>query len=340
MRAEDLLDAIGNVRASYIADARFQKKNYRWISWAAAVAACLGLLIGVGTFLRSRDTAYPPIPWPQAGGAASTGTEFSLTPELTLPDTAAPIAVYTPVAPDMDALCAELAAFHGLENVWKENELHRYIATDICLLEVEKGTGYWTFQDRTVDRFSAEPSVLTDVQAIEIAKETAAEYGLDLRVFSDIQVGYGTMGTAETPIGQEVIVSHDVYFYPTIGGYSTWGICRFVVSVNGTGQVSSVMKLYPEWTLHAMEEAVSPAEAFRAIQKGNAHFPEAYDAASVIFHSYEIVYYVDFEPSEQLKYCQPVYVFYGNCLDADGQVCGDNYTVMYPVLGEHRFRSR
>lgn len=339
MRAEDLLDAIGNVRSSYVRDAEGRKKNRRWIPWTAAAAACLALVMGVGMFLQQRNATYPAIPWPQAGGEANTGTDFSLSPELTLPDTAEPIAVYMPVTPDLDALCAELAAFHGLENVWKENELHRYIATDTCLLEVEKDTGYWTYQNRTVNLYSADPSTLTDAQAIEIAKATATKYGVDLNVFSDVQIGYGLAGTADTPIGQEIITSHCVYFYPSIDGYDTWGICRFMVSVSGTGQVGSVMKLYPELTFYAMEEAVSPADAFRAIQKGNGHTIDTTDATSVVLHSYEIVYYVDFDPTAQQQYCQPVYVFYSDYLDADGQVCTNGYAVMYPVLGGHRFRN-
>lgn len=327
MRAEALLDAIGDVRNVYIQQAQLRKKKHRQLPWIAAAAACLALVLTAGLLLRPSSNKYPPIPWPQAGGQTSLSAEFSLDPALTLPDTAEPIAVYQPVIPNLDALCAELAAFHGLDNQWKENDLHRYIATDTCLLEVEKDTGYWTYQDRTVIKFSNEPSILTDDEAIQIAKATAEHYGVDLAFLSNVQVGHGTISSADTPIGQEAIVGHDVYFYPSIDGYDVWGICRFMVSVNGTGQVSTVMKLYPEFALHAMEQAVSPADAFRAIQAGAGHFMDTTDATSVVFHSYDIIYYADFDPATQQQYCQPLYVFYG-----------DDCRVLYPVLGEQRFR--
>ena len=53
MKAEDLLDAIGEARDEYIQDVRLGrvKRMPRWAKWSSALAACLVLILGVGLIL-------------------------------------------------------------------------------------------------------------------------------------------------------------------------------------------------------------------------------------------------------------------------------------------------
>ena len=52
MRAEALLDAIGDVRNVYIQQAQLRKKKHRQLPWIAAAAACLALVLTAGLLLR------------------------------------------------------------------------------------------------------------------------------------------------------------------------------------------------------------------------------------------------------------------------------------------------
>ena len=55
MKSNDLIDIIGEAADEHIKDAKSAKKAIpRWVKWSSAIAACLVLIIGVGSFLLPR----------------------------------------------------------------------------------------------------------------------------------------------------------------------------------------------------------------------------------------------------------------------------------------------
>lgn len=56
MKSNDLIDIIGEAADEHIADAKSTKKKAipRWVKWSSAIAACLVVVIGVGSFILPR----------------------------------------------------------------------------------------------------------------------------------------------------------------------------------------------------------------------------------------------------------------------------------------------
>lgn len=79
MRSDDLMDLIGEANDAFVEDANAKqrpKRFPRWAKWASALAACLALAVGMGSFLLPKLGAASAPENSAGGGGHDEGSVF------------------------------------------------------------------------------------------------------------------------------------------------------------------------------------------------------------------------------------------------------------------------
>ena len=369
MKSHELLEVIGEAQDSYVLDAKIPKKKSTpvWVKWAA-MAACLILVIGLvipqlfllnpnnediggpGVSNPSLDSnlasKYPQINWPEIGAPSKNVDKISMSADMPLSEAANEITIYKAKQPNIDEICMNLSSILSITENWTSKDVRRYIANEKYTVEVNTQTGYWSFQDRSITNElyqSSEQSSLTNDEVCQKAKEVAIKFGVDQTLFSKLSVGGIEQTTFDPQTDSEVtkVVGHNVYFYPVIDGKDLWGIARFVVTLDGKGQVAGIMKSYPDLEIHSQVKAISSKDASEKIlsQEGIMISDDPSDADAIVVNDYEVVYYIDIISFEEDNFFQPVYVFRGYYTNQGNVIPGYEYVALTPALDDAYFDS-
>ena len=287
---------------------------------------------------------YPPINWPKIGASSINVDKISVSTDMPLSEDASEMTIYKAKQPNIDEICKNLSSILSITEEWTVKDARRLIANEKYIVEVNTQTGYWSFQNRTITNElygSSEQSSLTNDEVRQKAKEVAIKFGVDQTLFSKLSVGNIEQTTFDPQTNSEItkVVGHSVYFYPVIDGKDVWGIARFVVTLDGKGQVAGIMKSYPDLEIHSQVEAVSPKGASEKIlsQEGIMMSDGPSDADAVVVNDYEVVYYIDIISFEEDNYFQPVYAFKGYYTNQGNVIPDYEYVSLTPALDDAYF---
>ena len=369
MKSHELLEVIGEAQDIYLLDAKIPKKKSTpvWVKWTA-MAACLILVIGLvipelfilnpnnediggpGVTNPSIDSnltnKYPPINWPEAGASSENVSKLSMSTDMPLSEDANEITIYKAKQPNIDDICKNLSSILSITEQWTVKDTRRFIANEKYIVEVNTQTGYWSFQDRSITNGlygSSKQSSLTNDEVCQKAKEVAIKFGVDQTLFSKLNIGNIEQTTLDPETESEItkVVGYNVYFYPVIDGKDVWGVARFMVTLDGTGQVAGIMKSYPDLEMHSQVKTISPKEASQKIlsKEGIMMSDDPYDANAVVVDDYEVVYYIDIISFDEENFLQPVYVFKGSYTNQGNVIPGYEYVALTPALDDAYFDS-
>lgn len=306
---------------------------------------CLAILSGCQK--QNKDVSYPELDLPKTGSVESPDATYSIGDQLAedLQKTQT-VMTYKFVTPDIKKVRQHLNdQFDTVQNFTNDGN-RNYSASENVILEVDESNGFWTYTNKVVQEniYSPIPSRISEDECKSLASDIAKVHEVDLDMFTDIKVvpvEYSMAPSEDGTASDPIAVAYDVYFYPIINGKSVYGVSRFVVSLDGDGNVAGIKKQYKDIIPYQEETIISLDEAVNKLKAGEAsvNVMSAYEQAEI--NEYNIVYYADVSSIDEQPYMQPIYCLEGTVSggEADhlqskgGDGEGDNgFTALVPAL--------
>lgn len=283
----------------------------------ASILLMICLMIFSGCQKQSEESAYPKLDLPETGSVESPDATYiisdQLTDEVQKTET---ILTYKFVAPDSKKIRQHLEEQFEQAESFSGDGSRNYSANENVILEIDDSNGFWTYTNKAIQEniYQPIPSRIGKEECKSLAIDIAKIHEVDLDMFSDIVVApveYSAAPSENGTASDPVEIAYDVYFYPVINGKSVYGVSRFVVSLDGDGNVAGIKKEYKDIVPYKEETTISLAEAFDKLKTGDATIDVStvYEEAKVT--DYNIVYYADVSSIDEQPYLQPIYYLEG-----------------------------
>lgn len=275
------------------------------------------------------EVFYPTLDLPQPGQEKpSTDVVFEYNNEI-VPNISR-LLVYSFNDANLAQLENHLASVFSVDSTFKELDALRLYRDENMVIGIDTSNGSWSYTNYKFDdtMYRDCHSGLTDDECIQIAKKVAAEHDLDLSIFKNIIV---------TPVQQKIAtedsktIGHTVFFYPVINGYNVFGVSRFCVTINGYGDVSTIICVKKDITPFVEEPIIGIEEALNIITSSDTPtIVGDEDITNVRLIECNYGYYADTKPISEQPYLQPIMVLKGIGRDLDGNE--SDYMAIIPAI--------
>lgn len=275
------------------------------------------------------EVLYPILNLPQPGQEKpSTDVVFEYNNEI-VPNISK-LMVYRFADASLTQLETQLSSVFSVHNTFKELDALRLYRDEKRVIGINTSNGSWSYTNYEFDdtMYRDCHSGLTDDECIKIAENLAADHDLDLSIFKNIIV---------TPIQQKIAtensktIGHTVFFYPVIDGYNVYGVSRFYVTINGDGNVSSIICVKKDIAPFMEESIIGIDDALNILKSSDTPtIVGDEDVTNVRIFECNYGYYADTKPISEQPYLQPVMVLKGIGRDLEGNE--SDYMAIIPAI--------
>lgn len=187
------------------------------------------------------------------------------------------------------------------------------------VIDYELPTAMWSVRVSASDIGDAD-ELPSDEKAIELARGFLTEKGLYNERFTVETVTVQYSGSELDSTYAPSLKS--VYFYPMLDGCPVLGVSRIIVNIDANGSVVGMMKYYKDFEPVGEIKLAPPENFIDGIQNNRYSSSISPDAVSAKITDVHLGYWEDSGSAEEQPYLQPVWIFKGSSLNADGAESG------------------
>lgn len=292
--------------------------------------------LGIGIYSITKKSATPTakseasvnkidkINFPKPGGEIPENLSFTLDKDITFSDEkikpgstdkSDTIFEYK-IATNNDEKLSKLKKAFNLDGAKQTNE-DKYILLDndnASFSFNEDGT--YLYHSKKKD--DTKENLISDKEAINIAKKFLQDNILLIDGFTENSVSYETVASATKP-NESKVLRKTVFFNRTINGNKTLGVSRIVVTIGQNGEITDLYCAAKDISNSKKVKIKDFDTAYSDAKKLSGMLQVDEDAKKVNIKKVTLGYWEDCSPNSTQKEIQPVYILTGETLNDSGK---------------------